>query len=287
MVTTSSGQRSCTPTVAGCGLVEVTGGTFTMGEATVAVQASPVQPGVTVGSFALDAYEVTVARFNAFWAVRAASLGSIRSARIAYPGGQSIAWAAAAQDPLPQDSNNNWSASSTTRDAHPMNGVDWWLSQEFCVWDGGRLPTEAEWEYAARGRAVEALASGRIYPWGDTTPLNSPCDRAQVYPCAGADGGGTRRVASFAPSAGLFDMAGNVREWTADNYAVYLTSGSSACGNPSGLTNALCNNDATDRHVVRGGSWINYVEYLRAASRMYNAPANRFIDIGFRCARTR
>ena len=285
MVTTSSGQRSCTPTVAGCGLVEVTGGTFTMGEATVAVQASPVQPGVTVGSFALDAYEVTVARFNAFWAVRTASLGSIRSAPIAYPGGQSIAWGVASQAPLTQDSTYNWSAISTTRDAHPMNGVDWWLSQEFCVWDGGRLPTDAEWEYAARGRAVEVLASGRIYPWGDT-PIPA-CDRVQMPGCAGTDGGGTRRVGSFAASAGLFDMAGNVFEWTADNYEPYSTSGSSACGNRSGLTNVLCNNDATGYRVFRGGSWVYQVEFLRAASRFIGAPADRLIDLGFRCARTR
>ena len=286
MVTTSSGQRSCTPTVAGCGLVEVTGGTFTMGEATVAVQASPVQPGVTVGSFALDAYEVTVARFNAFWAVRTASLGSIRSAPIAYPGGQSIAWGVASQAPLTQDSTYNWSAISTTRDAHPMNGVDWWLSQEFCVWDGGRLPTEAEWEYAARGRAVEALASGRIYPWGDT-PVPA-CDRAQMSGCAGTDGGRTRRVGAFAASAGLFDMAGNVFEWTADNYAAYSTSGSSACGNRSGLTNALCNNDATGYRVIRGGSWSFGVADLRAASRVSGTPASRnYGNPGFRCARTR
>ena len=285
MVTTSSGQRSCTPTVTGCGLVEVTGGTFTMGEATVAYRASPVQPVVTVGSFALDAYEVTVARFNAFWAVRAASLGPIRSAPIAYPGGQSIAWGAAAADPLPQDMYYNWSASSTTRDAHPMNGVDWWLSQEFCVWDGGRLPTEAEWEYAARGRAVEALSSGRIYPWGDT-PIPA-CDRVQISGCAGTDGGVTRRVGSFAASAGLFDMAGNVFEWTADNYAAYSTGGSSACGHPSGLTNALCNNNATGLRVYRGGSWDFDVAYLRAASRYGSTPAGRFNGLGFRCARTR
>ena len=92
---------------------------------------------------------------------------------------------------------------------------------------------------------------------------------------------------AFAASAGLFDMAGNVFEWTADNYAAYSTSGSSACGNRSGLTNALCNNDATGLRMVRGGSWSSGVASRRAASRLSVAPADRYDNLGFRCARTR
>ena len=74
-------------------------------------------------------------------------------------------------------------ASATLRGGHAVvaigwgthNGVDYWLSQEFCVWDGGRLPTEAEWEYAARGSAVGGLVAGRVYPWGNTDPSSLAC----------------------------------------------------------------------------------------------------------------
>jgi formylglycine-generating enzyme required for sulfatase activity len=237
----------------------------------------------TVGNFALDAYEVTVARFRVFWAARSTTAAPVvlRASPIAYRGNPALAWGAAAQDPLPLDTYYNWSATDATVTAHPMNGVDYWLSQEFCVWDGGRLPTEAEWEYAARGSAVGGLVAGRVYPWGNTDPVGSStvaCDRAQFNSCAGADGRRTRRVGSFAATAGLFDMAGNVWEWTADNYGGYPSCRMSS-------TNPLCNNGATGSRVIRGGSWGSDAASLRAASRYYYTPAGRGNDLGFRCAR--
>jgi formylglycine-generating enzyme required for sulfatase activity len=263
-------------------MVTFTGGTFTQGEAAPALRATPVQT-TTVGNFALDAYEVTVARFRVFWAARSTTAAPVvlRASPIAYRGNPALAWGAAAQDPLPLDTYYNWSATDATVTAHPMNGVDYWLSQEFCVWDGGRLPTEAEWEYAARGSAVGSLVAGRVYPWGNTDPVGSStvaCDRAQFNRCAGDDGRFTRRVGSFAATAGLFDMAGNVREWTADNYGRYPSCRMSS-------TNPLCNNDATGYRVFRGGSWYDGAAYLRAASRSFNTPASRVSVLGFRCAR--
>jgi len=160
-----------------------------------------------------------------------------------------------------------------------MNGIDWWLSQEFCVWDGGRLPTEAEWEYAARGRTVSGLSTPRAYPWGDAAP-SAACDRAHWNNCAGTDGGRTRRVGGFAATGDLFDLAGSVWEWTADNYGSYPSCRLST-------TNPLCNNSATGNRVFRGGSWISTdVANLRSASRVNRPPANRDYLIGFRCART-
>ena len=267
-------------------MVTFTGGTFTQGEAYPAESATPVQTS-TVDNFALDAYEVTVARFRAFWAARTttADPAMLRASPIAYRGNPAFAWGAAAQDPRPFDSTYNWSATDATVTAHPMNGVDYWLSQEFCVWDGGRLPTEAEWEYAARGSAVGSLVAGRVYPWGNTYPVGSStevCDRAQFNSCAGGDGRRTRRVGSFEATAGLFDMAGNVYEWTADEYGDYPSCRMSSA-------NPICSDSGIGLRyrVFRGGSWIDAGDAarLRAATRRDFTPAGRLNYLGFRCAR--
>jgi formylglycine-generating enzyme required for sulfatase activity len=304
-------QRSCavagTP---GCGLLVIPGGTFTMGaaecaatpDATCARGASPPQSGVTVSGFALDVYEVSVARFNAYWAVRSGMMGGVRSAAIRYPSGQTIAWVSPPNpSPMMRDGQYNWRPTTSDRDAHPLNGIDWWMAQEFCVWDGGtlasdpntgRLPTEAEWEYAARGRPVpaEGLVSGRVYPWGNVTP-GPACDRglwnqgAEATLCGGTNGGLTRAVGSFAATGGLFDMAGSVAEWTADNASNYPSCWLSA-------TNPLCNNDPGRERVRRGGSWGVYVNdaelpFLRSASRNGRLPGfNDSGANGFRCARS-
>jgi formylglycine-generating enzyme required for sulfatase activity len=277
-------QRSCAlASTAGCGMVNITGGTFTQGEGAPAVNATP-QMTSTVGNFALDAYEVTVARFRVFWAARSttAAAAVLRTSPIAYRGNPPIAWGATAQDPLPFDSTYNWSATDVMATAHPMNGVDYWLAQEFCVWDGGRLPTEAEWEFAARGRAVGGLAAGRVYPWGDTNPFSTGvCNLAHIGigSCIGEDGRRTHRVGSFEATAGLFDMAGNVAEWTADSYGTYPSCRTSN-------VNALCYRSSASSSVLRGGSkWSNFPSELRASSRLGAMSAGRIFFIGFRCAR--
>jgi formylglycine-generating enzyme required for sulfatase activity len=281
------GQRSCAvPGTPGCGLVAITGGdTFTVGSNATSsfYGGTPEQPSVAVGSFAMDTYEVTVARFNAWWSVRARDLAAVRAAPIAYPGANAIAWGAAAVAPGAQSSSFNWSPASTTRDAHPMNAVSYWAAQEFCVWDGGRLPTEAEWEFAARGRAVpsEGLVSGRLFPWGNTPPSLS-CDRALWRNCGGSDGGGTRRVGSFPTgvSGGLHDMAGNVYEWMADTFESYRPSWSSNL-------DPLSNLSTTADRIVRGGSWGDSDPNGLLSVGRFTAPPvmNNNPYVGFRCAR--
>lgn len=311
-------QRSCRPAgdggvVEGCGLVRVEGGTFTMGGSVDCVlpdagvascvnEATPPQTNVTVGRFAMDAREVTVSRFRAFWAVRDSALATIRAQPIRYPDGTAVAWNAAAQPPRTiADSQCNWTTTPGVREAHPMNCADWWMSQEFCVWDGGRLPTEAEWEYAARGRVVaaEGLMPGRTYPWGEGDPTSvsvdggRECMRAQWNSCRSTDGAVTRRTGSFASTGGFYDLVGNVEEWTADNYASYSTTTSSdSCVNRSGRQNPLCSAGANVIRVFRGGSWtvgnVAPLEFasLRSASRNgSNFMASESI-LGFRCART-
>ncbi len=298
-------QRSCAAAgVPGCGLVEIASGTFTLGAATTCettptatcgLRAAPAQTGVTVAAFALDAYEVTVARFRAFWSARQADGGaSVRAQPIRYPNGTTIAWSRTGMAPTTGIDLCNWSETvdaGASREAHPINCVDWWTAQEFCVWDGGRLPTEAEWEYAARGRPVAGLSPGRLYPWGDSAP-SPTCDRARWNRamCAGEGTAVTRRVGSFpmGVSGGLFDLAGNVREWTADTLEDYNTA--PPCSRRRDARDPLCHDavDPTAYRVFRGGSWDNNSDVeLRAMSRNNIGAGERLNSVGFRCARSR
>jgi len=301
-------QRSCqTPGTPGCGMVDVTGNVpFTLGGDSLAIRANPGQTNIRVGNFTLDAYEVTVARFRVFWAARMVDGGaSIRARPIRYPDGTTISWGTnTGREPTLNDpSYCNWSSvpGVPSREAHPINCVNWWTAQEFCVWDGGagtygtasngRLPTEAEWEYAARYRSASGLTAGREFPWGNTSP-SATCDRARWnrLGCSGDDGGATRRVGSFplGASGGLFDLAGNVGEWTADwssSYSPTSTDAGLSCWGGVGRLNPICEDGAISHRVIRGGSWgDNVVDVLRSAGRGDAVlPIGSGPGLGFRC----
>ena len=162
----------------------------------------------------------------------------------------------------------NWAV--VGRDNHPINGVDWNQSRAYCQWRGGDLPTEAQWEYAARGSDVD----NHIYPWGNAAPASQLC----WYDTA-SSGSRSCPVQSYPGGNspfGLFDMAGNVFEWTLDFYAFYsLPVAIDPIGPTSGTT-----------RVIRGGSWGNSSStVMRAASRLDNRPLARDFNIGFRCSR--
>jgi len=202
----------------------------------------PVHP-VTLSAFEMGRYEVTNRQYAQ--CVRAGICGK--------PGNQSY----------------NVEASALL----PIIDVSWNDAQTFCGWVGGRLPTEAEWEYAARG----GLA-GKTYPWGDEAPTcaKGAKNGANFYDCKL---GGTMPVGSFAPNGyGLYDMAGNVWEWSNDWYSdtYYANSPSS---NPQGPATG-------EDRILRGGSWGNLPNYLRVSFRRGNNLDYRYVLIGFRCARS-
>lgn len=259
----AEGKAGDTRTVSTDGMIQVfvPAGTFRMGGLDNNAQ-SDEQPArtVTLDAFWLDKVEVTNGMYDLCVKAGACDAPSkIQSAtRERYFGNP--------------DFNN-----------YPVIYVNWLNASKYCTWAGRRLPTEAEWEYAARG------GDYRTYPWGDEAPSKELANFNYLFK-------DTTQVGMFANSLspfGALDMAGNVWEWTADFYsATYYSNNEN--NNPGGPASAGVNGP---RRSIRGGSFVDSEKDLRLANRGYALAPNPDADpksnsyagetgpnIGFRCA---
>jgi formylglycine-generating enzyme required for sulfatase activity len=157
-----------------------------------------------------------------------------------------------------------------TAPQQPRVGVTWFEAWAYCQWRGGRLPTEAEWEWAARG------PENRLYPWGNTFDASRVIYAKNAGGKSSAVGEGVRKAG--ASWVGALDMSGNVWEWCSSLYQPYLFDAN------NGREDSL---DGTNVRVLRGGSFLNTSYNLRAVNRDWINPATEDHSFGFRCARSR
>ena len=246
-------------------MVYVPAGEFEMGSTRGARDEQPVHT-VSLDAFWIDRTEVTNAQFAAFLNEQGNQVEG------------DVTWLALEdEDSLIEQVGPEYRAKHGYAD-HPVIEVSWYGAAAYCDWAQVRLPTEAEWEYAARG------PEGREFPWADEfdgTRLNY-CDANCQEEWADDrfdDGYATTAPAESYPRGASWcdalDMAGNAAEWVADWYADYLPKRQV---NPKGPS-------FRDFRVVRGGSWYNVSIFVRSAVRSPVSPGVSFSKIGFRCAR--
>lgn len=280
----------------GAGLVALTGGTFSMGGADA--DGHPGDGEGPVRAVRLDPFEIGVTTVtNEEFADFVSMTGHVTTAEAS---GWSFVFAGLLPDDFPdtrgvaaapwwrQVFGADWShpdgpqSDVADRGDHPVVHVSWFDAVAYCRWFGGRLPTEAEWEFAARGGHEQ-----RRFPWGDElTPGGRHLANVWqgTFPAENTvDDGwyGTAPVRAYEPNGfGLFDVVGNVWEWTSDWFAAAHTNTAGVAENPTG--------PPTGTHrVMRGGSYLCHASYCnryRLSARSSVSPDSTTGHLGFRCA---
>ena len=271
-------------------MVDIRGGAYTIGSDSGRADERPSHL-VTLAPFQIDRFEVTNAQFTVFLkAMLADSAWDIRLVGDAAPGSANArviqgADAGLFMERTPSPARKTLVALDDEQsrigvkngrlvvqpgfEAHPVNEVTWYGARAFCAWRGARLPTEAEWEAAARGR------EGRVYPWGNQPP--TPARAVFGRHSNETDVVGSRPAG--ATPEGVHDLAGNVAEWTSTLYRPY----------PYRRDDGREDIDASGERVTRGGDHVFDAgsEQLRGAFRagFSRAIAAGHRHIGFRCAK--
>jgi formylglycine-generating enzyme len=283
----------CADGLSCCSRFGVPGGTFAMGRGLSGTDACPQgvdcpstelpEHEADVSAFVLDTFEVTVGRFRKFveyldqhpgWQP---SSGAGASPRIGNSG-----WHDGWTPKLPSLATikadlkcyapeQTWTDDVGANENKPINCIDWTKAFAFCAWDGGRLPSEAEWEFAAAGGD-----QNRLYAWGSPTPDCSYANMNNGELCAG-DKVAPVVVGSTPKGNGRWghrDLTGNVGEWILDLYAPYTGASCSDCANIS----------IGSYHMARGGCYGSGPDSARAASRGSDSPGLGHNCMGIRCA---
>lgn len=293
-------QESC------CASSLVASGTFDRTYGVESADGGPTDP-AAVSAYRLDKYDVTVGRFRQFVKVVLSSdggaawvpaAGSGKHAHL--NGGRGLVddgstdagtayepgWATSDDSNVsPTGSNlsscapfSTWTPSTGAEEHLPINCVNWAEAYAFCIWDGGFLPSEAEWEYGAAGGSQQ-----RAYPWGATDP--GTANQYAIFNCQYPNGStNCTDVSSIAPVGtapsgagawGQLDLAGNMWQWNADFYAPFVD----PCTDCGRLTSG-------SSRILRGGSFRDAPPNLFPAYRNANDPGLRNDFVGFRCARS-
>lgn len=296
-LTTTCGGGSC------CQAALVPGGRFHRGcdNAADALFKDTNHPAM-VSRFVLDRYEVTVGRFRQFVAAgKGTQANPPDPGTGAHPALPGSGWDSTWNGKLPATTtalkaelagdltgcdapHQTWTDNPGANEDKPINCVTWYLAMAFCIWDGGYLPTEAEWNFAASGGSEQ-----RAFPWSapssstriDCSHANYQIGTSPVLYCTDGSVGGTDPVGSESPAGdgkwGHADLAGNVLEWTLDWYTDYAAS----CEDCAALTPG-------SERVLRGGGFFNEdVSFLRSDYRLnHHGPGTHSTSYGMRCART-
>jgi formylglycine-generating enzyme required for sulfatase activity len=242
----------------------------------------------TVSDFRLDTYEITVGRFRKFAAAFKQTMiaqGAGKNPNDAADTGWSTTWnthldasAAALTSALECGTYATWTdtVGAAAHESQPLNCLNWFEAEAFCIWDGGRLPTEAEWNYAA-----SAGSEQRVFPWGNTTP--GPNSSLEIYGCYFSGLPTCTGSTDIAPVGlitggngkwGQADLAGNVEEWVRDAYGAYPLPCTNCSAGPSQV-----------EAVLRGGSFFTDVTTTYASARDEADPGTHYLTYGARCAR--
>lgn len=205
---------------------------------------------VTLSPFSLDIYEVTRAQYDS-------CVAAGRCTPAHYDDGACVIW-------TNQGFKNVRVPPAFSSPAYPVVCVTWFQAQQYCLYKGEKLPTEAQWEYAAEA------GRNATYSWGEQPPSAANCTQPSVKR--------PQKPGSFSPNpAGLYDMTGNVWEWVSDHYAPDYYSVSPP-QDPQGA-------EAGQYRVIRGGGWYSTAHQLRIKNRHWFEPNFGEVSIGFRCAR--